>query len=146
MEEQSKSHVAELEREQKEKENLRQRVETLRNQLFAGYEQSKLDIRQDMLVIVGELSQLVGKQDCVSESLLRDMRAGLSLALQAGGAKALGAVGGTTSFDPLKHQAAESVRIGDSVRITSPGIIVKGQRTSDRVLIKAQVSGISEKG
>ena len=56
MEERRKAHVAALEREQDEKENLQQRVEMLRNQLFSGYEQSKLDIRQDMLVIVGELS------------------------------------------------------------------------------------------
>ena len=145
MKSQRKVHAAELEHEQREQDRLRERVETLRNQLFAGYEQSKLDIRQDMLVIVGELSQLADKQDCPSEDFLRDMRAGLALALQAGDAKTLGVVGDIARFDPLKHQATESVRIGDSVKITTPGIIAKGKRTDDRVLVKAQVSGISEK-
>ena len=145
-EELRQSHTAELQRERREQERLRDKVETLRNQLFSGYEQSKLDIRQDMLVIVGELSQLVAKQDCFSDDLLRDVRVGLALALQAGGAKPLGDAGDTVAFDPSHHHAFESLRIGDSVRISAPGFIVKGQRTSDRVLVKALVFRISEKG
>ena len=138
-------HEGEMEREHQEQDRLQDRVETLRSQLFSGYEHSKLDIRQDMLVIVGELSQLATRQKHASEDFLRDVRAGLALALQAGDAKTFGAKGDIASFDPLKHQGNESIRIGDSVKITAPGVIVSGERTDDRVLVKAQVSGISEK-
>ena len=138
------SHEAELERDRQEQERLQDRVETLRNQLFSGHEQSKLDIRQDMLVIVGELSQLATRQKHASDDFLRDVRAGLALALQAGDAKTFGATGDLSRFDPLKHQGNESIRIGDSVKITAPGVIVKGQHTDDRVLVKARVSEISE--
>ena len=140
------SHETELKLEEHERERLQDRVETLRNQLFKGYEHSKLDIRQDMLVIVGELSQLAANQDCATENFLRDVRAGLSLALQAGDAKFVGAAGDAVAFDPTEHQAKESVRIGDTVRIIAPAVVVKGQHTDDRVLVKAQVSGFSEKG
>ena len=139
------AHDAELDQERQEREWLQERVETLRNQLFSGYEHSKLDIRQDMLVIVGELSQLAVRQDSPSEDLLRDVRAGLALALQAGDATALGSTGDVVAYDQLKHQSPESVRIGDSVKITAPGVVVKGQRTEDRILVKAQVSMFSER-
>ena len=138
-------HAEALERERVLQKQLQERVETLRNQLFSGYEQSKLDIRQDMLVLIGELSQLAAKQDCPSESFVRDVRAGLALALQAGGAKTLGVAGEIASYDPLAHQAAGSVKIGAAVKITAPGVKVKGQFTGDRILVKAQVSGKLEK-
>ena len=139
------SHAAERERERREQERLQGRVETLRNQLFSGYELSKLDLRKDMLVLIGELSQLAAKQDCPSESFVRDVRAGLALALQAGGANMLGTIGEIASFDPSEHQAAGYIKIGDNVKITIPGVKVKGQRTDDSVLVKAQVSGNLEK-
>ena len=135
------SHAEDGERERREQERLQGRVETLRNQLFSGYELSKLDIRKDMLVLIGELSQLATKQDCPSDNFVRDVRDGLALALQAGGANMLGTIGEIARFDPSKHQAAGYVKIGDSVKITIPGVKVKGQHTDDSVLVKAQVSG-----
>ena len=140
------AHAAVLAGEKKEQERLQDRVETLRNQLFSGYELSKLDIRKDMLVLIGELSQLAAEQDCASEGFARDVRAGLALALQAGGANMLGAIGEIARFDPSEHQAAGYVKVGDSVKITVPGVKVKGQHTDDSVLVKAQVSGNWEKG
>ena len=139
------SHAEEGERERRKQKRLQDRAETLRNQLFSGHEQSKLDIRQDMLVLIGELSQLAAKQDSPSESFVRDVRAKLALALQAGDAKTLGVAGEITSYDPLAHQTAGSVKIGDTVKITAPGVKVKGQFTGDRILVKAQVSGKLEK-
>ena len=145
LEELRQAHKAELDEERGEKERLRRQVETLRNQLLAGYEHSKLDIRQDMLVLVGELLQLATRQDGPSEEFLRDMHAGLALALQAGDAERLDEIGDVVAFDPLKHQSAETVKIGDGVKVTAPGVVVKGQRTGDRILVKAQVSRFSEK-
>ena len=129
-----------LEQERREQSQLHERVGELRNQLFSGYELSKLDIRHDMLVLIGELSQLVAEQDCPSESFVHDVRAKLDLALQAGDAKRLGVAGEIAKYDPKEHQTVDPVRIGENVKIKVPGVKVKGQHTEDRVLVRAQVS------
>ena len=131
-------HEAELEREQGEQERLRQQVRERNAELAANREESRLELRQDMLLAVGEVLQsLHGHSD--SEVSIGDVAAGLVLALSAGGAEQLGTVGGVVEFNPEQHQAEKGVSERGRVKIVVPGVIYRGRTHGDRVLLKAQV-------
>ena len=98
-----------------------------------------MDIRQDMLTVIGETLQSFRRRQYSGEEMLGHIEARLSLALQAGGAEEFGTVGETASFDPIVHHAAVDIPIGDPVRVVAPGSMVRGKLTGDRILIKAQV-------
>ena len=116
----------------------------LRAEIAAGREESRLDIRQDMLTVISEtLYDLRGRQDSPQE-MLRLVATRLTLALHAGGAEEFGAIGETVPYDPIQHQADAEILPGSPVRIAAPGAVVRGKLTGDRVLVKASVVSPTE--
>ena len=132
------AHEAELERERQEQERLRQQVRERNAELAANREESRLEIRRDMLLAVGELLQSVrGSAD--AEGLAVNVEAGLSLALRAGGAEPLETPGTVVEYDPALHEAKGTPPGSGRVRVVTPGVIVRGGVHGDRVLLKAHV-------
>ena len=113
------SHAAELERERREQERLRQQVRERNAELDARREESRLEIRKDMLLAVGEVLQAVACRQGCADELAGNVEAGLRLALRAGGAD-------------LLDTAPEG-------KVVAPGVIVRDGIHGDLVLLPAQV-------
>ena len=144
MERQRAAYKDKLEQRSSEEERLRGQVEGLRAQIAEGREESRLDIRQDMLAVIGETLQSFRRRRFSPEEMLGHVEARLTLALQAGGAEEFGTVGDTAVFDPIVHQGPGNIPIGDPVRLVASGSMVRGKLTGDRVLMKAQVEHLKE--
>ena len=129
---------AQLEQEREEQERLRQQVRERNAELAANREESRLELRQDMLLAVGEVLQSVHHRNGSGEPAW-DVAAGLALALRAGGAEPLGTPGKVVEFDPELHQAEKSAPDRSLVRVVAPGVVYRGGIHGDRVLLKAQV-------
>ena len=152
------AHETLLERERQEQERLRQQVRERNAELASNREESRLEIRQDMLLAVGEVLQSVRRAATVEE-LAGNAEAGLTLALRAGGADPLETPGEQVAYDPEKHHLenyhlekhhlekhdlekhhAEGGLPGSSlVRVVAPGVVYRGGIHGDRVLLKAHV-------
>ena len=144
LEKQRLSHEARLEEMRRETEQLNQRVEGLRAQIAEGREESRMDIRQDMLLVMAETLQSLPEWADNPEALVKNVEAKLGLALGAGGAERLGTIGEIVPFDPRLHKSAKPIAIDSQVRVGVPGAIVRGKLTGGRVLIKAKVVQPSE--
>ncbi len=137
------SHAGELEQERQEQERLRQQVRERNAELSSNREESRLEIRKDMLLAVGEVLQSV-RLAASTEELAGNAEAGLTLALRAGGAETLGTPGEHVAYDPEKHHLenhhAEGGLPGSSpVCVVAPGVVYRGGIHGDRVLLKAHV-------
>ena len=141
IERQRQHYEEQLEECRREGERLNRQGQRVRAQLEAGREASKLDIRQDMLLVMSETLQGLRQSQDSPEQTLRNVAAGLVLALRAGDAEEFGAVGETVPYDPTRHQSDQTVPLNAVVRITYPGAAVRGKLTGagDRVILKAQV-------
>ena len=139
MERQRRHYEEQLEECHREGERLNRQAQRVRAQLEAGREASKLDIRQDMLLVMSETLQGLRQSQDSPEQTLRNVAAGLVLALRAGDAEEFGAVGETVPYDPTRHQSDQPVPLNAAVRITYPGAAFRGKLTGDRVILKAQV-------
>ena len=133
----------EIEQERQEQERLRQQVRERNAELASNREESRLEVRQDMLLAVGEVLQSVRRAASVEE-LAGNAEAGLTLALRAGGAEPLETPGEQVAYDPEKHHLenhhAEGGLPGSSpVRVVAPGVVYRGGIHGDRVLLKAHV-------
>ena len=135
---QSQEAQAQLEHERQEQERLRQQVRERNAELIANREESRLELRQDMLLAVGEVLQSVCRSDD-SRATENSVVAGLALALRAGGAEQLGTPGEVVEFNPEYHQAGTSVPERGLVKVVAPGVVYRGELHGDRVLLKAQV-------
>ena len=140
------THASEIERNYQEKEQLRQQISRLSQQvqernaeLDARREESRLEIRQDMLLAVGEVLQSMYLRPHGGEPS-ETVEAGLTLALRAGGADLLEAPGKIVEFRPQWHQASGDLTVAALVKVLAPGVIVRGGVHGDRVLLKAQVT------
>jgi len=129
---------AQLSDTQSEIERVRRNADDLHQQLARRREESRLEIRRDMLLAIGETLQMISQKDRKSVELMADLEAGLSLALQGGGAEVLGRVGQEVSYDARLHQADENVEQGAPVVIVAPGVLVRGDQHGDLVLLKAR--------
>lgn len=132
------SHEAQLQQERQEQERLRQQVQTLDAELEAQRQESRLEIRQDMLLAVGEVLQSVYRRDSLEE-LAGNVEAGLTLALRAGGAELLEKPEEMVKYNPQRHQAKDDLPESAVVKVLAPGVIVRGGAHGDRVLLKAHV-------
>ncbi len=139
MERQRVAFEGKLEQGNSQEERLRRQVEGLRSQIAEGREESRLDIRQDMLTVIAETLQSFRRRQYSPKEMLGHVEARLALALQAGGAEEFGTVGDTAPFNPIVHQAPVDIPIGHQVRVVVPGSMVRGKLTGDRILIKARV-------
>ena len=135
----------EIEREYREKERLQkhisrldQQVQALDSELSAHREESRLEIRQDILLAVGEVLQSVFLRDR-AEEMTGSVEAGLTLALQAGGAELLEKPGDTVNYRHQWHLTKDHLIESATVRVLAPGVIVRGGIHGDKVLLKAHV-------
>ena len=119
LESQRRAHAAKLERERREQERLRQQVRDLDAELRAKREASKLEIRRDMLLAVGEVLQWVARYEGSVDKLAEGVEAGLRIALRAGEAD-------------LLDTAPEG-------KVLAPGVVVRDETHGDLVLLKALV-------
>ena len=119
LESQRRAHAAKLERERREQERLRQQVRDLDAELRAKREASKLEIRRDMLLAVGEVLQWVTRYEGSVDKLAEGVEAGLRIALRAGEAD-------------LLDTAPEG-------KVLAPGVVVRDETHGDLVLLKALV-------
>ena len=132
------THEAQIQQERQEQQRLRRQMQALDAELDARREESRLEIRQDMLLAVGEVLQSVCLRDSVEE-LAGDVEAGLTLALRAGGADLLETPGALVNYEPQRHQAKGDLPPSAMVKVLAPGVIVRGGVHGDRVLLKAHV-------
>ena len=144
LERQRRSSERQLEEGQQENERLTRRVEGLRAQIAEGRELSKMDILEDILMVTAETLQTLHQQKENPETLLRNVKAKLALALGAGGAKEFGTVDEIVQYDPRVHHADGPTNVDAPVRISVPGTIMQGKLTSSRVLMQARVTKSSE--
>ncbi len=120
------------------------RLAAFRAQMESGREESRLEVRQDMLLAIGDILQRANRPDRSAEDRLQDVIATLPTALQAGGAEALGTVGDIVQYDPRLHHSAVAISRGTKVLLSAPGVVVRSRTLSDRVILKASVIQESE--
>lgn len=115
-------------------------VARLRAEIAAGREESRMDIRQDMLIVISETLQSVRQKQHDPAKMLQLVTDRLRLALRAGGGEEFGSIGEAVDYDPVRHRADEPIATDTPVRILLPGAMVKGKSTSGRILVKARVA------
>ena len=130
---------AALHQERQEQERLRQQIQALDSELNARREESRLEVRQDMLLAVGEVLQSAYLSQA-AEGSSTNVEAGLTIALRAGGADLLENPGEMVRYKPQWHQAKDNLPESATVRVLAPGVIVRGGVHGDRVLLKAHVT------
>lgn len=115
-------------------------VARLRAEIAAGREESRMDIRQDMLIVISETLQSLRQKQHDPVKMLQLVTDRLRLALRAGGGEEFGRIGEAVDYDPVRHRADEPIVTDTPVRILLPGAMVKGKSTSGRILVKARVA------
>jgi len=138
------SHDSSLERWQREEERLYNRINTLIADKAALREESRLEIRQEMLLRVGDIIQRGYQTGKTPESRLDELMEILPYALRDGGAQPLGTVGEIVQYDPRLHHSPKKIAIGGPVRLTAPGVVVIGGSFGDKIILKANVTSESE--
>ena len=129
------THASDLKRERDEREKLRRQIQALDAQMSSGRKESRLEIRQGMLLAVGDALQRAYAQDKKAEDRLGVVITTLPKVLYEGGAETLGTVGETVKYNPKFHHSPESIPSGIKVRLTAPGVVA-----GERVILKAKVS------
>ena len=132
---QRETHATEFNRWKQEEERLYGRIENL----AAKREESHLEIRRDMLDAMAATLKMLRQQQRDPSSLLRDVGAGLKLALQAGEAQFYGQTNQPVEYNPELHEAAEHIARGEAVTVIHPGVLIPGIKTGNYILLKAQV-------
>ena len=117
--EMQKSHEAKMRHEKQEQEQLRQQVRERNAELDARREESRLEIRKDMLLAIGEVLQMVASGEGGVDEFAGNVEAGLRLALRAGG--------------------ADLLETSPEGKVVAPGVIVRSADYGDLVLLPAQV-------
>ncbi len=135
-------YESQLEDSRRQKEELTKQVQSLRSQIAAGREESKLDIRQDMLTVIADTLQSLRRWQDSEDRVAHHVEARLILALRAGGAEEFGVVGEKSPYNPAHHQASTEITVDSPVRVSAPGAIVRGSLTGDRILVKALVEEV----
>ncbi len=144
------SFEEQLEQDRQERERLRssydddfkrhrQLIETYRAQMSSGREESRLEVRYDMLLAVGDVLQRACWHGRSSEERLNDVIANLPKVLRDGGAEPLGTAGETVKYDPRLHHSTKEITKGDWVHLFAPGVIVRGGSFGEQVIVKASV-------
>ena len=129
----------ELKSVRREQERLQELVDTYEALMASGREESRLEIRQGMLLAVGDALQRAFLQGENAEERLENVITTLPNALREGEAETLGTVGATVKYDPRLHHSPDAIPSGAKVRLAAPGVIV-----GERVILKASVSNETE--
>ena len=128
----------------REQQRLSQQVQAFRAQMASGREESRLEIRQGMLLAVGDTLQRAYQSETSAQARLENVIDNLPIALREGGAGTLGTVGETVIYDPALHYSAREIPSGTLVLTVAPGVIVRGGPFGDRMILKANVIRQSE--
>jgi len=121
-------------------ERMRRNADDLQQHIARRREEAHLEIRRDMLLVIGEVLQIMSVKDRKPADLMADLEAGLSLALKAGGAEVLGLVGEEVPYDRLRHQADKDIDEGTPVIVVAPGVLVRGKQPGELILLKARTT------
>ena len=140
IESQLRVHEEQLERGRLETERLRQQTAAFRAQMESGREESRLEVRKGMLLAIGDVMQRAHNPDRSASERLLDVIATIPTALREGNAEALGVVGEAVPFDPRVHHSMENLPRGTTVRLSAPGVVVRGGEHGDNVILKAIVT------
>lgn len=119
-------------------------VARLRAEIAAGREESRMDIRQDMLIVISETLHSLNQKQYAPAKMLQLVNDRLRLALRAGGGEEFGSIGDAVDYNPVRHQGDGTIATGTPVRILIPGAMVRGKSTNGRILVKARVSAQTE--
>lgn len=133
-------HEEQLERRRLDEERLRQQNAAFRAQMDSGRQESRLEVRKGMLLAIGDVLQRAHSSDRNIEERLFDVLATIPTVLREGGAEVLGVVGETVPFDPRIHHSTTHLPRGTAVRLSAPGVIVRGGALGDNVILKANVT------
>ena len=135
LEQQRAAYAADFNRWKQEEERLYNRIENL----AAKREESHLEIRRDMLEAMAATLKMLRQRQGDSANLLRDVEAGLKLALQAGEAQFYGQANQPVEYNPELHEALEHIARGEAVTVIHPGVLIPGIKTGNYILLKALV-------
>ena len=146
-----RNRVAFLDRLDEQKDNHQQEL-ILRDRQFANYrddvrrqrEESRFEIRKDMLLVVGETLRSLISDDAEDSARLRDALSGLKLTLRTGGGELIGDVGETVAYNPAYHQPNTPMAQGTPAQVDVPGMLVRSGLAGEQVLFMAKVSGLQE--
>ena len=130
---------AELEGAHRERDRLSRQSATFRAAMESGREESRLEVREGMLLAVGDALQRAHRQGASSEQRLKSVMAALGTALREGDAEQIGTVGESVGYNPKFHHSAAAPTRGTVVRVMAPGVIVRSNAFGDRVILKASV-------
>lgn len=129
------SHADRLATAEQEHERLRSQKRQIEATISSGREESRLEVRHDMLLSVGDAIQRSYRDDRSTRDRLDEVVRTLATALRAGGAEVLESVGNNVSFDPKFHHSLVPVHVGTPVKVSAPGVIA-----GERVILKANVA------
>ena len=132
---QEKDFKALLEEKDQERERLSTQIRTLRAELVSKREDSQLEIRQDMLLRIGDIIQRTyqPETDMVQVAEL------LTLVLRDGKAEPLGVVGELLPFNSKYHHYRDPIATGSLVHLVAPGVVARGGSFGEKVILKANV-------
>ena len=141
LKQQQENHASEL---KSQAGRFEYQIKSLWASIDSRMEQSHLAARKDMLLRVGDILQRAYHPTNDPETKLNQVIAHLPLALRDGGAELLGEVGEVVAFDPTRHHPSQEVASGSTVRLIAPGVIIIGGEGGDMVILKANVTPITE--
>lgn len=141
LKQQQENHASEL---KSQRERFDYQIKSLWASIDSRMEQSRLVARKDMLLRVGDILQRAYHPTNDPETKLSQVIAHLPLALGDGGAELLGEVGEIVAFDPTRHHPSQEIASGSLVRLTAPGVIIAGGEGGDLVILKANVTPVTE--
>ena len=130
-----KANEVALESERQVQERLQERVKTFEALMASGREESRFEVRQGMLLAVGDALQRAYLQGKSAEDRLGNVISTLPNALLEGGATTLGKVGDSVAYDSRYHHSSEAIPTGANVCVAAPGV-----KVGERVILKASVS------
>ncbi len=129
-----------LDQRQRDIDGLSAQNKTFQALMESGREESRFEIRKDMLLEVGDIMQRVHRSDKSPADRLEEVRTRLTVVLSEGGATPLGTAGEVVPFDPGLHHSADAISTGTVVRLLAPGVMTKSEAGVGRVLLKASVT------
>ena len=140
LESQRLSYERKLEEAQQDAAGLLEQNRTFRALMASGREESRFEIRRDMLLEIGDILQRVYRQGKNSEERLEEVKARLPIVLSEGGAEPLGTAGDLVPYDAALHHSPVTVSGGTMVRLSAPGVVLRSDSGVGRVVLKAEVS------
>lgn len=133
------SHKEELAGKESEIRRLDEQAQTYSADLVAKRQESRFEIREGMLLHTGSVLQ--GMYQLEPAARIGYVMEHLPRILHAGDAEVFGSVGSEVAYNSALHHSPEEIPSGSLVKVSVPGVILKG---SEHPIIKANVVPKSE--